>query len=73
MSASKWRRGITSANQEVNTVLFLSREGAQGLVEYALILVLIAIVVLVILALLGPDLGNFVNNIINSAREIFSR
>lgn len=31
---------------------------AQGLVEYALILMLVAIVVLVILALLGPVLGN---------------
>jgi pilus assembly protein Flp/PilA len=33
-------------------------EMGQGLVEYALILVLVAIVVIVILALLGPAIGN---------------
>jgi len=43
-----------------------SPEGApgQGLVEYALILVLVAIVVLVILALLGPAIGNVFSNIV---------
>ena len=30
----------------------------QGLVEYALILVLVAVVVIVVLAILGPTLGN---------------
>ncbi len=42
-----------------------SMEG-QGLVEYALILVLVAVVVIVILALLGPAIGNIFSNIINS-------
>jgi len=36
----------------------------QGLVEYALILVLVAIVVIVILALLGPAIGNVFSNLI---------
>ena len=36
---------------------------AQGLVEYALILMLVAIVVLVILALLGPSIGNLFSNV----------
>lgn len=36
----------------------------QGLVEYALILVLVALVVLVILALLGSTIGNVFSNII---------
>jgi len=36
---------------------------AQGLVEYALILMLVAIVVLVILALLGPAIGNLFSNV----------
>ncbi len=40
------------------------REKGQGLVEYALILVLVAIVVIVILALLGPAIGNIFSNII---------
>ncbi|MBL8056787.1 MAG: Flp family type IVb pilin [Anaerolineales bacterium] len=36
----------------------------QGLVEYALILVLVAIVVIVVLAILGPTIGNVFSNII---------
>jgi pilus assembly protein Flp/PilA len=36
------------------------------LVEYALILVLVAIVVIVILAILGPAIGNVFSNIVNA-------
>ena len=43
-------------------MLFLPREEAQGIVEYALILVLVALVVLVILALFGPAIGNLYSN-----------
>jgi len=39
-------------------MLYLLREEGQGLVEYALILVLIAIIVLAILTVLGPQIGN---------------
>jgi pilus assembly protein Flp/PilA len=39
-------------------MLFLPHEEGQGLVEYALILVLIAIVVIAVLLLLGPVVGN---------------
>lgn len=39
-------------------------EGGQGLVEYALILVLVAVVVIVILAILGPAIGNIFSNIV---------
>ncbi len=39
-------------------MLFLPREGGQGLVEYAFLLVLIALVVLAVLLLLGPIIGN---------------
>ena len=45
-------------------MLFLPREEAQGLVEYALILVLVAIVVIAILLLLGPVVGNVFSNIV---------
>jgi pilus assembly protein Flp/PilA len=45
-------------------MLYLPREEGQGLVEYALILVLVAIVVIVILALLGPAIGNVFSNIV---------
>ena len=47
-------------------MLFLPREEGQGLVEYALILVLVAIVVIAILLLLGPVIGNVFSNIVNS-------
>ena len=46
-------------------MLYLPREEGQGLVEYALILVLVAVVVIVILALLGPTIGNVFSNVIN--------
>ena len=45
---------------------FSSDESGQGLVEYALILVLVAVVVIVILALLGPAIGNVFSNIVNN-------
>lgn len=38
----------------------------QGLVEYALILVLVSIVVIVVLAILGPTIGNIFSNIIRA-------
>lgn len=45
-------------------MLYVPREEGQGLVEYALILVLVAIIVIVILALLGPAIGNIFSNIV---------
>lgn len=38
-------------------MMYNPREEGQGLVEYALILVLVAIVVIAILTLLGPQIG----------------
>jgi pilus assembly protein Flp/PilA len=46
-------------------MLFLHREEGQGLVEYALILVLIALVVIAVLTLLGPTVGNVFTQIVN--------
>lgn len=43
-----------------------SPEKGQGLVEYALILILVAMAVFLILAVFGPSLGNLYSNIINS-------
>jgi pilus assembly protein Flp/PilA len=42
------------------------REQGQGLVEYALILALIALVVIGVLILLGPDIGSIFSNIKNN-------
>jgi pilus assembly protein Flp/PilA len=44
-------------------MLYLPREEGQGLVEYALIIVLVAIVVIVALTALGPLIGNVFSNI----------
>ena len=41
------------------------REKGQGLVEYALILVLVVLVVIGILVLLGPGIGKAFSNVIN--------
>jgi pilus assembly protein Flp/PilA len=43
--------------------VYLPREEGQGLVEYALILVLVAIVVIAILLLLGPQIANVFSRI----------
>ena len=44
--------------------MFFAKEKGQGLVEYALILVLVSIVVIVVLAILGPSISNIFENII---------
>lgn len=45
-------------------MIYMPQEEGQGLVEYALILVLVAVVVIVILAILGPAIGNIFSNIV---------
>ena len=47
-------------------MLFAPKEKGQGLVEYALILVLVAIVVIAVLTLLGPIIGNVFSSINSS-------
>ena len=47
-------------------MLFAPKERGQGLVEYALILVLVAIVVIAALMILGPIIGNTFSTINNS-------
>lgn len=42
----------------------LAQEDGQGLVEYALILMLVAMIVIVVLALLGPAIGNIFSTLI---------
>ena len=44
-------------------MLFSPKEKGQGLVEYALILVLVAVVVIAVLTLLGPIIGNVFSKI----------
>ena len=51
-------------------MLFSVAEKGQGLVEYALILVLVAIVVIAALMVLGPVIGNTFSTINNSLTHI---
>ena len=47
-------------------MLYSPREAGQGLVEYALILVLVSVIVIAILTLLGPAIGNVFSAIMNN-------
>jgi len=47
-------------------MLFASHEKGQGLVEYAIILVLVALVVVTVVRLFGPKVGNTFSSINNS-------
>ncbi len=51
-------------------MFFAPREKGQGLVEYALILVLVAIVVIAALMILGPIIGNTFSTINNSLQGV---
>jgi pilus assembly protein Flp/PilA len=45
-------------------MLRASKEKGQGLIEYALVLVLVALVVILVLRTLGPAVGNLFSNLI---------
>ena len=49
-----------------NLMLFAPKEKGQGLVEYAIILALVAIVVIAVMRLLGPKIGNTFSTIASS-------
>ncbi|MCL4531435.1 MAG: pilus assembly protein [Chloroflexi bacterium] len=51
-------------------MLFAPKEKGQGLVEYALILVLVAIVVIAALMVLGPIIGNTFSTINSSLTNV---
>jgi pilus assembly protein Flp/PilA len=51
-------------------MLFAPKERGQGLVEYALILVLVAIVVIAALMILGPIIGNTFSTINQSLNSV---
>jgi pilus assembly protein Flp/PilA len=47
-------------------MFLMPKERGQGLVEYALILVLVAVVVIAVLIILGPIIGNVFSKIVSS-------
>lgn len=57
-SILQWARDATRAARSRSNV-----EG-QGLVEYALILVFVAVVIVLILTILGPGISNIYSNIV---------
>lgn len=46
------------------------RTQGQGLVEYALILMFVAVVLVLLLVLLGPGLGNIYSNILFTLEDV---
>jgi pilus assembly protein Flp/PilA len=47
-------------------MLIKKGERGQGLLEYALILVLVVIIVMIVLVILGPAVGNMFSNVVAS-------
>lgn len=57
---------IQSLFSEVIIMLYIPKPEGQGLVEYMLILMMIALVVIIILAALAPTVGNMYSNIVQN-------
>jgi pilus assembly protein Flp/PilA len=53
-------------------MLFFPQEKGQGLVEYAIILVLVAILVIAALLILGPVIGNSFSTVNNSMNNLMT-
>jgi|GEM_PF-441188 pilus assembly protein Flp/PilA len=53
-------------------MLPLNAHKGQGLVEYALILLMVVIVVVLILAILGPEVGNLFSNVTSEVQNVTS-
>ena len=59
-------RNTTYVIERKVIMLFAPKERGQGLVEYAIILALVAIVVIAVMRLLGPKIGNTFSTINSS-------
>lgn len=60
---------FNSRRKGVSAVRLREQEKGQGLLEYGLIIVLVAIVVVAILFLLGPVVGNIFSSIQSELRQ----
>jgi pilus assembly protein Flp/PilA len=54
---------VLDCEEEVTEVRFRPEDDGQGLVEYALVLVLLAIVVIAIYLLVGPAIADLINDL----------
>jgi pilus assembly protein Flp/PilA len=57
---------LKSKSVVLDDVRWTLNQDAQGLMEYALIIILVAVIVLVVLAIFGPGVGNMYSNVINN-------
>ena len=48
----------------VNFIRLRRSEEGQGLVEYALILIFVAVMMIILITLIGPSIGNMYSNIV---------
>jgi pilus assembly protein Flp/PilA len=58
--------GFARAEEGGGIMLFLPREEGQGLVEYALIILFVAIVVVAALLIFGPAIGDLYSTVVNN-------
>ena len=56
--------GNLATNQEIEYMSYKISNKGQGLLEYAMIMMLIALIVLVVVALLGPAIGNMYSTVV---------
>ncbi len=71
MYFESWQRGPgNSQRKEVFLMLFAPSERGQGLVEYAFILVLVAILVIAALVIMGPIIGSAFSKINSSLTNV---
>jgi pilus assembly protein Flp/PilA len=49
---------------------FFNEEKGQGVIEYALVLVLVAVVIIAILALLGPYIQDWITSFVEWLRQL---
>jgi pilus assembly protein Flp/PilA len=64
-----WKHGSLTVNvggRRWYPMIFLPGEEGQGLVEYALILLFIAIAVIAILIIVGPAVGNMYSSVVQA-------
>jgi Flp pilus assembly pilin Flp len=61
---SRWRAVRPTVQRWLHRAIRQEAE-AQGLVEYAMIIILVVIVVFILVTLLGPWVGNSYSNVIN--------
>lgn len=50
----------------IKDLLLLEDSSGQGLLEYALIMILVAVIIIIVLVLLGPAVGNMYSNVIQN-------